>query len=291
MKKKMRILVPTDFSPASRAGARFAIQWSRQQNAHLIFVHVMKIVRLTRWSDKQYEAFAASERERCEKQLATFIAGIQRRLPLRPNSWSTLLLEGFSADLALIEYCREHPEIGMVCMGTKGANRTRRIFGSNTGNFILQSDTPVIAVSTAYRRKPISRMTYASDLANSARELKQVIELARPLHAKVSVLHMKEPGEMTIDPQTLKNIWKKQSRQNVTVEFRMADPELSIAKNLEQSARSLHPSLLVLFSDRRRTFFQSILYPSNAERLAVAASLPLLVIGKEDQRSLQKQRS
>ncbi|HVU94119.1 MAG TPA: universal stress protein [Puia sp.] len=281
MKKKMHILVPTDFSPASRAGIRFAIQWSQQQNAHLTFVHVMHIVRPTRWTDKQYDTFAASERALYTKKLRAFIADIQRRQPLRPKSWSLVLLEGFNADLALIDYCREHPGIGLVCMGTKGANRTRRIFGTNTGNFILQSDKPVIAVPATYRRKPISRVTYASDLADAARELKQVVALAGPLHAKVGILHLTETGETTPDPETLKKLWKKEAGRNVTIEFRKADPAVSIAKNLQQTARTLQPSLLILFSNRRRTFFQSLLYPSNAERLAVAATVPLLVLGKE----------
>jgi len=285
MKKKLHILVPTDFSPASRAGVRFAIQLSQQQNVHLLFVHVMNIVRLTRWSDKQYDVFAASERASASKKLAAFIADIQRRLPLRRNSWSSLVLEGFSADLTLADYCRKHPEISLVCMGTKGANRTRRIFGTNTGNLILQSDTPVIAVPSAYRRKPISRITYASDLANSTRELKQVVSFASPLHASICILHLEEPGEMTLDPDALKKLWKKESGKNLRVEFRKADPSISIAKNLRQAARSLRPSLLILFSNRRRSFFQSILYPSNAERLAVGASLPLLVMGKEDRHS------
>jgi len=278
----MHLLVPTDFSTASRAGVRFAIQLSRQQNVHLVFVHVLNIVRLTRWSDNQYDIFAESERAAASKKLAAFIADIQRRLPLRRNSWSSLLLEGFNADLALVDYCREHPEIRLVCMGTKGANRSRRIFGTNTGNLILQSDIPVIAVPATYRRTPISRIVYASDLVNSAHELKQVVGFAGPLRAKISILHLKEAGEMTLDPETLKKLWKKESGHNVAVEFRKADPSASIAKNLEQTARSLRPSLLILFSNRRRTFFQTLLYPSNAERLAVAASVPLLVMGKEN---------
>lgn len=282
MKKKIRILVPTDFSAASRAGIRFAIQWSRQQNAHLVFAHVLKIVRLTRWSDNQYDMFAAAERAAASKKLAAFIGDIQRRLPLRPNSWSCVLLEGISTDSALRNYCRQHPEIRLVCMGTKGANTTRRIFGTNTSNFILQTDTPVIAVPATYRRTPISRITYATDLSDSARELKQVVALAGPLHAKVSILHLTEAGDMSVDRETLKKVWEKGSGRDITVEFRKADPSASIAKNLQQTVRSLRPSLLMLFSNRRRTLFQTLLYPSNAERLALSTSVPMLVMGKKD---------
>jgi nucleotide-binding universal stress UspA family protein len=282
MKEKMHILVPTDFSPASRAGVRFAIQWSRQQNVHLVFVHVMNLVRLTRWNDQQYESFASAESAFYQKKLATFIADVQRRLPMRPNSWSSILLEGLNADIALMDYCREHPEIRLVCMGTKGAGGTRRLFGTNTGNFILHADTPVIAVPAAYRRKPISRVVYASDLADAIHELKQVVGLAKPLHAKVWVLHLKEAGEMTLDPASLKQVWKKESGYNLTVEFRKPDASLSVARNLEQTARSLHPSLMMLFSNRRRTVFQNLFYPSNAERLAFDTKIPLLVMGKAD---------
>jgi len=292
MKKKMQILVPTDFSRASRAGARFAIQWASQQNVHLVFAHVLRIIRLTRWNDKQYDRFAASERTLYTKKLAAFVADLQRRLPLPPGSWSSVLIEGITTHGGLQDYCRQHPGIDLVCMGTQGADkRSRRLFGTMTSSFILQSDTPVIAVPAAYRRKPISQITYASDLADSSRELQHVVSLARPLDAKVGILHLQEAGEVTIDPETLKKIWKRQSGQNIKVEFRRADPSLSIAGNLERTARALHPSLMVLFSNRSRTFFQTLLYPSSAERLSLHTTIPILVLNKRESASGKHDRA
>jgi nucleotide-binding universal stress UspA family protein len=44
-KKVKKILVPTDFSEYSKAGLRFAIQWSAVQKIELIFIHVLHIPR------------------------------------------------------------------------------------------------------------------------------------------------------------------------------------------------------------------------------------------------------
>ncbi len=281
MTKKTNILVPTDFSVASRAGIRFAIQWSRQQNVHITFVHVLTLLRLTKWSDKQFEAFAATERKRLQEKLDALITGVQRRYHLRPGTYSSFLLEGVSADLVLIDYCWHHPEIHLVCMGTRGANKIDKLFGTNTGHFITHSDTPVTAVPASYRIKKISRLLYATDLNHYQDELKEVVTLARPLHAKISVLHFTQPGEMNLNTDTIQKIWKKEFGYPVTVDFRPADITRSPVADLEKTIQAFGPSLVIMFSNRRRTLFQAIFYPSRSERLAFRIKTPLLVLGKE----------
>ncbi len=282
MQKKINILVPTDFSRASLAGIRFAIQWSQQQNAHLTFVHVMTLLRLTKWTDRQFEDFAVSERKLRQKQLDTLIADVQRRYPLPPDSYSLLLLEGVSADVVLLDYCRRHPGIHLVCMGTRGAGKVSKLFGTNTGNLITHSDIPVIAVPAAYRRKEITRILYATDLSHYQNELKEIVRLARPLHAKISVLHLVQPGETPINTNILQKVWEKEFDYPVTVDFRSADSSISQTADLDRAVTDFNPSLVIMFSDRRRTLFQRIFYPSRAENLAFSTKAPLLVLGKRE---------
>jgi nucleotide-binding universal stress UspA family protein len=282
MTKRTNILVPTDFSAASRAGIRFAIQLSRQQDVHITFVHVLTLLRRSKWSDRQFEAFAAAERMRRKKKLDDLIADIGRRMPLRPGITSPLILEGLSADLALIDYCRRHPEIHLVCMGTRGASKINKLFGTNAGNFITHSDTPVIAVPSAYRRAEISRLLYVTDLTNCEGELREIVALARPLHARISVLHLVQPGEFDFDTSLLQKIWKKEFKYPVMVDFRYADSTLSLVADLEKNIHSFKPSVVAMFSNRHRTLFQAIFYPSRAERLSFRTKTPLLVLGKND---------
>lgn len=86
--------MPTDFSTASRAGMRFAIQWARQQDAKLVFAHVMSILRMTSWSDKQFEAFLAAERTLYSRRLRKMAEEVCDSKHLAKKDYSTEVLEG-----------------------------------------------------------------------------------------------------------------------------------------------------------------------------------------------------
>lgn len=282
MKKTITILVPTDFSAASRAGMRFAIQWARQQEAKLVFVHVLSILRLTGWSDKQYEAYAAAQRLLYSRRLTKLTAEICHRMGVPNEAYSTLLIEGISADITLLELSGQRTDIDLICMATRGAGKLKKLFGTHTGNLILRSEIPVIAVPTGYRAKPIQRILYATDLADCCDELGRILNITRSLNAEVVVTHFPQPGETILEPSLVNTIWEKQFGYPVKLHYESADPRLSLAENLQGLIGKLKPSLVVMFTDRQRTLFQRLFYPSQTEQLSFQVKVPLLVFGKKE---------
>ena len=51
-----KILATTDFSPASKAGIRFAMQLAKQTKGTVIVFHAMGLPKPTRWDDNKYDA-------------------------------------------------------------------------------------------------------------------------------------------------------------------------------------------------------------------------------------------
>lgn len=280
MKKSMTILVPTDFSPASRAGIRFAIQWARQQKAKLILAHVLNIVRMTRWSPQQYEAFVREQRRTTLASLRRLAAEVCRQMDFRRQEMSTVLIEGLSADISLQDFCKSRPDIDMICMGTRGAGRIRKLLGTHTGNLILHSDIPVIAVPAAYHAIPIKNILYASDLTAHGPELRDVVDIARGLKATLSVTHITWPTDIKLDTSLMDRVWSKQYGYPVKMHYDEADTSLSVTGNLKSVIRRRKPSLVVLFSHHDRSGIQRFLFPSQAESLSFNSTVPLLVIGK-----------
>lgn len=276
----IRMLVPTDFSAASRSGLRFAIQWTKQQEATIIFVHVLHLPRPTVWSDKQFDVFAAAERIRCQKKLDRFVTDIYRQLDMTDSTNTRIILEGMSPDIVIADYCRHHPEIDYICMGTRGAGKLKKIFGTHTGNLIVHAPIPVIAVQNNYRMKPITRLLYATDLHNCKEELEKVVAFASPLAVDVSVLHFTQPGEVMIDRQLMEEVFRKESRYDIKFNFKTADLAWSLVDNLQREIKTYKPSLVVMFTNRDRTLFQKIFFSSSAEKLAFGLKAPLLVFGK-----------
>lgn len=279
MKKNPIILVPTDFSAASRPGIRFALQWASQGACRLVFAHVVHILRPTSWSDKKFEAYWRIELDNRRQQLDEFAREMLRKEAIDRKAWSCVLLEGPGADIAIMDYCTTHA-VDVVCMGTRGAGRMKKLFGTNTANLIAHSNVPVIAVPATWRRRKITRLLYASDLADYTRELRTVVGIARPLHARLSLVHCSVPGEMPLDKRTIESVWSRQFRYPVETRFRTWDRAGSLVDEIEKAAQSIHPSLVVLFSNRERTLFQQLFTPSRAQSLAFRAKLPLLVLNK-----------
>jgi nucleotide-binding universal stress UspA family protein len=280
----IRILVPTDFSAASRSGLRFAIQWSRQQEAKLLFVHVIHILRPTIWSDQQFNAFATTERVHYKNKLDRFISETYKKMDKMDGNYSNLILEGISPDTAIADYCRQHPDIDLICMGTRGAGKVKKIFGTHTGNLIAHSPIPVIAVQNNYKAKPVTRLLYATDLSNYEDELKKVVALAGPLKSTVNVLHFTHPGEIRLNKEVVEKVFKKEFGYKLNFDFRTSDTTKSLVENLQQEIMIFKPSMVVMFTDQDRTLFQKIFFPSNAENLSFQLKVPLLVFPKKNRK-------
>ena len=190
--------------------------------------------------------------------------GILRRTNTPAKDWDIRLVEGTGIDKVLADLGRVE-DIDFICMGTNGAGTLQRMLGTNTGNVIRRSEVPVIAVPAGYRSRPVKRILYATDLTDYPNELKRVQSVARGLGAEIKVLHFLQTGE----PQRLGGIT-----------YRLSDPTASLADNLQEAARSLRPSMIVMFTDQKRSWFRRLVYPSQAERMSYNLSVPLLVMAK-----------
>ncbi|HTR32189.1 MAG TPA: universal stress protein [Puia sp.] len=264
MKKHITILVPTDFSAASRAGMRFAMQWASQQKARLIFTHVLDVINYSDWSKKQFEVFAAAQRNLMDRKLRKFVGEVLRRNDGAAADCDTRVVEGPGVSGVLSSLGRRE-RIDLICMGTNGAGTLQQVLGTTTSYLIRRSDVPVVAVPATYRKRPVRRILYATDLVNYKEELKKVRAVADSLGAEVMVLHLLQLGE-------------HESIQGLV--YRAADPTRSTAENLRQVLSKFKPSMIVMFTDHHRTWLKRLVSPSQSEKMALNLSVPLLVLGK-----------
>ncbi|HVS96563.1 MAG TPA: universal stress protein [Puia sp.] len=290
MQKTPTVLVPIDFSRASGAGLRFALQWASQQKIALVCLHVVNILRPTSWSDARYRKFANAEKQRHFQQLRAYVDSICKRAAGPAPDIALVLVEALSPDIALGQYCRRRKDIDYICMGTKGAGGLKQLFGTHTGNVIRHAGTPVIAVPESYRRQPIRRILYGSDLADYAPEVRRLIEFAEPLKAKLRALHISYLGEPWRDEETLSALFKKQFRYPLDVSIVHAEPNLSVARNLQRQIVAFKPSMVVLFTQHRPSALQKLLYPSVAERISFRPKTPLLVFPKPGRQAAARRR-
>lgn len=274
------ILIPTDFSVNSRAGIRFAIHWASRQKLELVFVHVLYILRPTRWSDAYFAKYAAQEKTLCRTKFEKFIADMYIKMGVKPGRHSCIIIEGISAGITILDYCRKTPGLDCICISTRGAGKFEKIFGTNTGNLITKSEIPVLAVPKTYKVADAKALLYATDFRNYAEEIKKVIAFAQPLKTQIEVVHFTQPDEILVDEKTIKSIFNKKYRYGLILHSDKNDGGRSLIENLQKQIRIRKPSIVVMFTNQKRTVFQKLFLASKSEELSFGAKVPLLVFSK-----------
>ncbi|MBS1622311.1 MAG: universal stress protein [Bacteroidetes bacterium] len=275
-----KVLVPTDFSAHSKSGMRFAIHWANRQQVELVFIHVLHILRPTRWSDAYFAAYAEKEENACLVKFKKFIDSIYRNMKVRPGKYSLVIKQGISADISILDYCRTNPDIDFICISTRGAGKFKRIFGTNTGNLISKSKVPVLAVPKNYRSTGIKSIMYATDFKNYSQEIKKVVDFALPFKATVDVLHFTWPDEPISNKKVIEASFKAQYKYDINLHFRENDAVHTLIENLQTQVRIRKPSVVIMFTKQERTFFQKLFLSSKTEEFSFQLKVPLLVFNK-----------
>jgi nucleotide-binding universal stress UspA family protein len=140
-----RILHPSDFSGASGAAFKKAIEMAKAGRGELMLVHVVSPVAPVAGegyiSPKMYEEIAASSRAWAQKQLDKLVAKAKTSGVRAKGS----VLEG-SAHEQVVRFARsKHADL--IVMGTHGRSGLAKLFlGSVAGRVVAAAPCPVLTV-------------------------------------------------------------------------------------------------------------------------------------------------
>jgi len=277
-----KILAPTDFSNNSKGGMRFAMQWASQQKAEIVFIHIYHPVSYAIWTEKEFEFNTVRKIAKLKIKLKNFVEKLYKTTNLKPGKHESIVIRGLlSADIDIMDYCRKAADIDFICMSTRGAGTMDKLFGTHTGTLITKSSVPVIAVPRHYHKVSLKNVLYASDFKNYSQELKKVIEFARPLRAKINVVHL-NAGKEKAGNEIISNIeLRKKFNYDIKIHFRDKQLSGSIIKILQKEQFTPKPSIIIMFTEQRRNMLKKLLSPSKTERLSFNSHIPLLAFHKE----------
>jgi nucleotide-binding universal stress UspA family protein len=148
-----RILVATDFSPASRPAFRVALDLARQGDGRLAIVHVLPSVAPlgveVYVTARMYEEMERSLRRWTQKRLDALVAQAKRaRVNARP-----LLLSGAAAHVAISRAAAQERS-DVIVIGTHGRTGLERVLvGSVAARVIGTAPCPVLTVRPRRGRK------------------------------------------------------------------------------------------------------------------------------------------
>ena len=144
MKLFHRILVATDFSPASTPAFEQSVKMAGRDGALLLIAHAYQepgLVELSQAPAKAYKEWDRKLREGVEKKLRPLVESARKE----SVEAQALLLTGF-ADEAIIEAAKQQ-RADLIVMGTRGRRGAARLFlGSVAARVISTAPCPVMTV-------------------------------------------------------------------------------------------------------------------------------------------------
>lgn len=151
MKETKRILVATDFSPASNAALRAGLRMARQAKAALLIAHVLEVpVPMSEGYvlPRVYDDIAQAVRDAASRKMKRLVA-VALRAGVTANG---LLLRGAPHE-AIVRAARLH-DVDQIVVGTHGRTGfSRLLLGSVASRIIAVSSRPTLVVPSRRRVK------------------------------------------------------------------------------------------------------------------------------------------
>lgn len=256
-----------------------AIQIASQSNCWLTFFHCCHLTKPESPAGPVFELYEKSEFTVLKTKLNDFVHSVYKSLHVVPDNTDCVVKSSSFPDTEIMSYAVQHA-YNFICMSWSGGGNEMNSFGPNTFNLITKSTTPVIAVPDNYRRSKITTILYASDLLNVETEIRKIVEFAKPLHAKIEVLHFNVLSDPLWDIKRVEKAAKQLSNYHLDLHTEHPDSDHTFIFNLEQVIRKSKPSMLIMFRHQNRNFFEHFFTSGRQAKYLFKAEIPMLVFKK-----------
>ncbi len=277
-----RILVPVDFSPASKNAFEFAVDLAQVFSAEVEVFHAVEGMfdaGLPSVTGQPAGEIAATEQE-----LADFIgekyAKPEAVAPTNnqlPNNQLTKIKADFGFAAAAIE--TRSTQFDLVVMSTTGHQTfLTKIFGSVSTSVSTNAHCPVLLVPPSAHFQGFKNILYASNFESADPEkIRQVADFSKKMEAQLHFVHVGHPGSTVADLE--KAVFKihhddAAPDQPFIFEQIMGD---DVVEKLHEYAFEHRIDLLV-FVTHRRGIWQEITHRSISKKLLFNTFMPVLVV-------------
>jgi nucleotide-binding universal stress UspA family protein len=272
--KKLRVLIPTDFSVLARKAAVYAHQLSQNLDAEYVLLHC---------DDKLRPTYALVShldddiRKEAIKTLDELAISIQEETCLpAPIKVDFLVGDPISS---LEKYSKDH-HIDMVVMGTKGESVIKnKMFGSVASGVMENVSCPILFIPAVSEIEVPRNIAFATDLTNLDEEIMELIAFAQFFTATIHVVHvypdMIEPD--TFDEETTQlALIASTHYPNITFNAVM---DSDIIGGINRFIESDKPDMLAMFT-YKTGILEYLFNESISEELVGHSTKPLLVLRK-----------
>jgi len=270
----LKILVPIDFSSASKNAVNYALPFARMEDSQIILYHCVEKIS----TDTLPEPVDLVLLKSAERKMQRFFIKVQSEFPKKLNL-TTVVDSGYPLYESLQSFVKKN-NVHLIVMGSTGAGRMKEtLFGSNAVDAIQSVECPVLLVPEKARYNGIKHIAYATDLVKVGTEMKTAVNFSKILKARLHVIHFfpEAIGVNKINTDIIKKqLVTKYEYPHITFYAEMNnDPDSGINSYLKQ-----HSIDVLLLFTKRMSLFDQLFGSSITTKLAFRSKTPLLVFKK-----------
>lgn len=264
----MKILFPTDFSPAAQNAYRYAIGLADDLGAQIEFMHIYSS------SLKPRELYKSTDEVRKIKVQRQ--AEMQQKMDDFVNQYEfsnigdRLVYPGVFTDQEIVERTRKG--VDLVIMGTKGErNPVNKLMGSVTTRLMMNAACPVLAVPQNATYNGIQQITYATTFdASDQHFFEQLKTFSELTQASINFLHITDDPKLEIEEEIkFPNIPEQFSKFYI-----VNNP--SPMDGMDEFIRN-HPTDLLAMYIPKRGLWEQLFHTSFSKKMTFHTDVPLFV--------------
>ncbi len=267
------IIVPTDFSEASKNAAKYAVSLAKAFDAtvHLINVVIPPVT----IDDTILPTVMKLQAEILDGNWKLMDKEISELSKENPRV-TGFVEEGGTMEVISKWFYEKNADL--VVMGMKGKGNSNSIFGSTTTSLLQKFSFPIFIIPAKAVFKHIGQITFASDF-NTSIEMEKytmMFKIAEQFNSKISILNVQQSEysmkrEELIGKMQTNLAFSKQERQFHTI----------IESNVEEGINKfilLHPTDILAMVAHKQSFIQRMFGKSFTKSMSYQTEIPLLVL-------------
>jgi nucleotide-binding universal stress UspA family protein len=269
------ILVPTDFSDASRNASEYAVAYAKQFGYKLLLCHVYHLPVISVPEEpllvlENPKVYHRSHLQSLQEEAAFLSKNNEVEIDCKA-------IEGFAVDEILALEQERYPELIIMGMGTEGG-LSELIIGSIATDIIRKSKTPVLLVPEKASFRKIDKITLAYDykIDQDVQILEPLKELVKESAAKLFILNVgkKDPEQDAIKAIAGIKIEKYFSDIAFTTHFTEND---DFSAGINEFIESENIDLIVMIP-HKHNFLERLFKESHTKKIAFHTHIPLLTL-------------
>lgn len=268
-----KILVPVDFSDASRNATAYAASFAEFFDAEIILLHALLLPDPVGDMPGYIPLSLNEMQEEHEALLQREIEWLGAKSKIKADGYVRM---GSSA--SVIKNMAAEIKADVIVMGMKGAGKTSGIFGSTVTAGLRMFKTPMLIIPEGAAFSMIENICVASDFANlpTTNRYKVLKEIASEFNAELHILHVQKPEAMMHAGEVSVKMGSDVFFDKIRHSFHTVE-DSGVEKGIGRFIEEQKADILVMVA-HHHNIFERIFGKSHTKLVSLQTRIPLLVL-------------